>query len=56
MITQFAGETRQEAIVNHYSLDIEEEDSFFEYLMKSLVPLDASDEEIEGHYRKWASQ
>lgn len=32
MIAQFKGESRKDAIINHFSLDIVEEEDFFKYM------------------------
>lgn len=32
MIAQFKGESRKDAIINHFSLDIVEEEDFFKYV------------------------
>lgn len=46
MIVQFSGETRKDAIINYFSLDIEEEDEFFEYLENMGYSEDDDDEII----------
>ncbi len=48
MIPQFGGETRKDAIINHFSLDIIEEDGFFEYLSSMGYTEDEDDEIIES--------
>jgi hypothetical protein len=53
MITQFQGEDRKEAIVNHFSLDIDEEDRFFKYIDQMGYSIDAEDEVIESLHRMW---
>jgi hypothetical protein len=53
MIAQFQGEDRKQAIVNHFSLDIEEEDLFFNYVRKMGYSIHAADEIIENLYSMW---
>jgi hypothetical protein len=53
MIVQFQGEDRKEAIVNHFSLDIEEEDLFFQYISDMGYTIDADDEIIESLHNMW---
>lgn len=53
MIVQFNGETRHDAIVNHFSLDIEEEEDFFEYLEFLGIDENASDQVIESAMQTW---
>jgi hypothetical protein len=53
MITQFQGEDRKEAIVNHFSLDIDEEDRFLKYIDQMGYSIDAEDEVIESLHRMW---
>lgn len=48
MIVQFQGETREQAIVNHFSLDLEEEEGFFKYLESMGYSIDSEDEVIES--------
>lgn len=43
MIVQFSGETREEAIVNHFSLDIVEEDLFLAYIKQMGYSIDDED-------------
>jgi hypothetical protein len=50
MIAQFKGEDRKQAIVNHFSLDIEEEETFFKYIKEMGYTIDYSDEIIESLY------
>ena len=45
-IVQFSGESRREAIVNHLSLDIEEEDEFFGFISELGYSEDDPDEYI----------
>jgi len=49
-ITQFNGESRRDAIVNHFSLDVEVEDGFFEFIKELGYDEDDSDEMIESLY------
>lgn len=53
MIVQFKGETRKQAIVNHFSLDIEDEESFFKYMKEMGYSLDANDDLIESLHNMW---
>lgn len=53
MIAQFSGESRREAIVNHFSLDIEEEEDFFDYMEFLGIDENASDEVIESTMQLW---
>jgi hypothetical protein len=53
MITQFQGEDRREAIVNHFSLDIEEEEDFFEYMEDMGYNIYSDDELLENLYTMW---
>lgn len=50
MLIQFQGEDRKDAIVNHFSLDIEEEYLFFEYIKEMGYTIDSEDELIESLY------
>lgn len=49
-ITQFSGEDRKTAIVNHFSLDIEEEEIFFNFIKDMGYTEDSEDEIIESIY------
>lgn len=49
-ITQFPGEHRQLSIINHFSLDIEEEAIFFTFIKEMGYTEDAEDEIIESLY------
>jgi len=53
MITQFNGESRKDAIINHFSLDIEEENGFLEYIEFMGYTVEADDEKIESLYSMW---
>lgn len=53
MITQFQGETRKQAIVNHFGLDIVEEDRFLNYIVDMGYTIDADDETIESLHKMW---
>ncbi len=53
MITQFKGEDRKDAIVNHFSLDIVGEESFFDYLASLGYTVNDDDEIIESVYDMW---
>lgn len=48
MIVQFQGETREEAIINHFSLDLEEQEEFFEYIESMGYSVDSKDDIIES--------
>jgi hypothetical protein len=48
MIVQFQGENRKDAIINHFSLDIEEEDEFFQYLEEMGYDENSDDEILES--------
>lgn len=51
MIAQFQGEDRRESIVNHFSLDLEEEDLFFEYIESMGYSIDSEDEILESLHK-----
>lgn len=53
MIARFEGETRLESIVNHFSLDIVEEESFLLYVEQMGYELDADDSIIENLHSMW---
>lgn len=53
MITQLQGESRKDAIVNHFSLDTMEEDQFLAYIKKMGYTIDANDEMIESLHAMW---
>jgi hypothetical protein len=53
MIVQFSGEDRKEAIVNHFSLDIVEEELFFAYIKQMGYFIDDEDEVIESLHKMW---
>lgn len=53
MITQFQGEDRKDAIANHFSLDIVEEDSFIEFIEKMGYSIDDEDSIIENLNLMW---
>lgn len=53
MITQFKGESRKEAIINHFSLDIEEEDQFFKYVTEMGYSIDDEDDVLESLHEMW---
>ena len=53
MVTQFQGETRKDAIINHFSLDMVEEDSFLKYISDMGYTIEADDETIESLYEMW---
>ena len=51
MITQFQGEDRKGSIVNHFGLDIVEEDDFFEFIDEMGYSIDDSDDLIESLHK-----
>lgn len=53
MITQFKGESRKQAIANHFSLDINEEKAFFKYITDMGYEIGASDDIIESLHEMW---
>lgn len=53
MITQFQGEDRKEAIANHFSLDLDEEELFFEFIEKMGYTVDDEDSIIESLNVMW---
>jgi hypothetical protein len=53
MITQFNGESRRDAIINHFSLDSIEEGRFFLYIKHMGYTIDAEDEIIENLHKMW---
>lgn len=56
MIVQFSGEDRKDAIVNHFSLDIVEEDLFLGYVKEMGYSIDDDDEIIENPCSMWRSK
>ena len=54
-IVLFSGESREEAIVSHLGLDIEEEDLFFAYIANMGYTIDDNDEIIDSLYKMWQS-
>jgi hypothetical protein len=52
-IVQFKNEDRRTAIVNHFSLDIEEERLFFKYLEEMGYSIDSEDSIIENMIEMW---
>ena len=53
MITQFQGESRKEAIINHLCLDIEDEERFFVYLSDMGYDINAEDDIIEALHKNF---
>lgn len=53
MITQFQGESRKQAIVSHFSLDIDEERQFISYIGHMGYSIDADDDIIENLHQMW---
>lgn len=56
MIIQFQGEDRMQAIVNHFSLDIEEEEDFIEYIESMGYSIDSEDEILENLHQMFINQ
>ncbi len=56
MITQFQGEDRKQAIINHFSLDIEEEDLFIEYIEDMGYNIHTQDELLEHLHAMWIQE
>lgn len=56
MITQFQGESRKQAIVNHFSLDVEEERQFISYIGHMGYTIDSDDDIIENLHSMWEKQ
>lgn len=53
MIVQFSGEDRKDAIVNHFSLDIVEEEGFMRYIKEMGYSIEEDDEIIENLIVMW---
>lgn len=53
MITQFQGENRKDAIINHFGLDIVEEEQFLKYIQDMGYTIDEDDETIESLHTMW---
>lgn len=53
MTTQFKGESNWDAIVNDNSLDIEEEDDFYQFALSNGASKNSSLAELEDEYRRW---
>lgn len=56
MIIQFQGEDRKEAITNHFSLDIEQEDLFFLFVTEMGYSIEDEDAIIENLHKMWLSK
>jgi hypothetical protein len=53
-ITKFEGESTWDALVNHYSLTIEQEDDFISYLeANGTAPGRCNLEQLQAHYEEW---
>ena len=53
-IVRFEGETAWDAVVHHYSLNIEEEDDFISFLeAKGMAPGRCSLPWLQMYYREW---
>lgn len=48
MIVQFQGESRKDAIIHHFSLDIVEEEGFFQYIEEMGYDENSDDEILES--------
>ena len=55
MITKVQGEDRKDAIVNHFSLDIEEEEDFFNFIEKMGYSIDNNDDIIESLFKMFSA-
>jgi hypothetical protein len=51
---QFSGEDAWDAIVNHNSLDIEEEDSFLKFCESRNIPFDLPS--LETAFEQWQAE
>ena len=56
MIVQFQGEDRKQAIINHFSLDLEEEDLFFEYMEEMGYTIESNDNILENLHLMWVKE
>lgn len=56
MITQFKGERRKDAIINHFSLDIEEGEIFFKFIKDMGYEIGEDDDVIESLHNMWEEQ
>lgn len=52
-ITHFPGATRWENIVNHFGLDMIEEDQFLKYISDMGYFVESDDETIENLHQMW---
>jgi hypothetical protein len=55
MINQFQGESRKDAVVNHFGFDIEEEASFLNFIHDMGETVDSPDEVLEELHERWES-
>lgn len=53
MLTQFKGENRKNAVIEYYVLDVEEEESFFDFIKEMGYTVDDEDRIINGLYKMW---
>lgn len=53
MITQFTGETRKDAVINHFGLDIVEEESFLKYIEQIGYSIEIDDDILENLHEMW---
>jgi hypothetical protein len=53
MIVQFNGENRKDAIINHFSLDVSQEVSFFEYIQDMGYDENSDDDILESLMEMW---
>ena len=56
MIVQFQGEDRKQAIINHFSLDLEEEEEFFVYMYEMGYTIDSDDGILENLHMMWIKE
>lgn len=56
MIVQFQGEDRKQAIINHFSLDLEEEEEFFVYMDEMGYTIDSDDDILENLHMMWIKE
>lgn len=56
MIVQFQGEDRKQAIINHFSLDLEEEVEFFVYVESMGYSIYSPDYILENLHLMWVKE
>lgn len=52
-IIQFIGETPYEAIINHYSIDLEKENSFLKYITSQGFNITSNLGDLNDLYKEW---